>query len=243
MNHAIQAVAERYGLTTCPPPQKFISTGIPALDAVTGGVPKGRIVDIHGGEDAGKTALALAMAKGSVLYIDAENKLDPHMIHDLKNFYIAHLETLEDALEVVRIATKAFDSIVLDTIEALPMKSEPWDCVTNYHKPHDDRREKLLSTALPALIPILLSNHCTLILVNQMRNIPGVMYGKPDHSAGGKALLYYAFLRLEVNRIDYTKKGQTRTGQKIRVCVSKNRCGHSRGAAELTIDYSKGALS
>ena len=129
MNHAIQAVAERYGLTTCPPPQEFISIGIPSLDAVTGGVPKGRIVDIHGGEDTGKTALA--MAKGSVLYIDAENKLDPHMIHGRKSFYVAHLETLEDALEVIRIAAKAFDSIVLDTIEALPMKSEPWDCVTN----------------------------------------------------------------------------------------------------------------
>ena len=209
MNQAIQAIAAKYNIAPCPPPQEFIPTGFPALDAVTGGIPKGRIVDVHGAEDAGKTALALAMAKGSVLYIDAENKLVPWMVRGRKSFYVMHPETLEDALEVCRIAAAGFDTIVLDTIEALPTSWEPWAYVAHPRETYDGPREKLLSKALPVLVPVLLSHGCTLILVNQMRDIPGIMYGRPDHSTGGRALRYYASLRMEVNRIEYVKKGQT----------------------------------
>lgn len=237
MNQAIQAVAERYGLTTCPPPQEFIPIGIPALDAVTGGIPKGRIVDIHGAEDAGKTALALTLAKGSVLYIDAENKLDLRMIQGRKSFYIAHLETLEDALEVCRIAAAGFDTIVLDTVEAIPEAWDPWITIT---EPRENSREKLLSKALAILAPILLFNSCTLIVVNQMRAVPGIFHYELDHSTGGRALGYFASLRLEVRLIESVKKNDKRIGQKIRVRVEKNKHGRPAGEAMLTIDYRRG---
>lgn len=236
MNQAIQSVADKYGIAPCPP-QEFVHIGIPALDAITGGVPKGRIVDIHGAEDAGKTALALAMAKGSVLYIDAENKLAPCMVKGRKDFYVAHVQTLEAALEVCRVAAKGFDTIILDTLEALPLEWDPWEFIA---KPNEGPREGLLSRAFSVLVPELLSYGCTLIIVNQMRAVPGVFRYEQDHSTGGRALNYYAALRLDVRCIESVKTGSERTGQRVRVRAVKNKYGSPGGAVTLTLDYLAG---
>ena len=237
MNQTIQVIAARYNIAACPPPQKFIPTGFKTLDAVTGGVPKGRIVDVYGTADAGKTALALSLARGNVLYIDAENKLSPWMVQKRKGLYVAHAESLESALEICRIAAAGFDTIVLDTIEALPEAFDPW---TTISEPRENSRERLMSNALPVLVPLLYSNGCTLITVNQVRCVYGIFRYERDHSTGGKALDYYAALQLEVRRIDNVRENGERTGQKIMVRVAKSKYHRPGGAAELVLDYRRG---
>lgn len=234
MNNAIQAIAEKYNVAPCRIPE-FIPSGFPALDYVTGGIPKGRIVDIHGEEDAGKTALAVALAKGNTLFLDAENNLTHDNVRN--GAFVMRPDTLEDALEVCRTAAQGFDTVVIDSIEALPTREDlrmdaEW-CNTKH-------REEIMSKALPILAHEFLANGCTLIIVNQMRNRQGVIYGRTDFSTGGRALTYYASLCLELHRIEFTKYRSSVTGQVIRVRVMKNKFNTPFGTAELTLDYSRG---
>lgn len=238
MNSTIQAIAEEYSVAPCHIPE-FIPSGFPALDYVTGGIPKGRIVDIHGAEDAGKTALAAALAKGNTLFLDAENNLTP--ANARKGTFVMRPDTLEDALEVCRTAALGFDTVVIDSIEALPTREDLRMGVGWYSMNEGlGRRERLLSDALPILSHELLANGCTLIIVNQMRNKQGVMYGRPDLSTGGKALPYYAALRLELSRVELTKERSRITGQVVRIRVEKNKYGTPFGRVELTLDYRRG---
>lgn len=238
MNQALQAIAEKYNVTPCRIPG-FTSSGFPALDDVTGGIPKGRIVDIHGSEDAGKTALALALSKGNTLFLDAENKLTPSHVRGREGFFIIRPTSLEDALEVCRTAAKGFDTVVIDSIEALPTREELRMGV-GWYSEDTKRRERLLSDALPILAHEFLANDCTLIIVNQMRNRQGVIYGRVDFSTGGKALPYYAALRLELRRVEYTKDRNHVTGQVVNIRVMKSKYGAPFREVEATLDYQSG---
>lgn len=240
MNLAIQAIAERYNIAPCRIPE-FVPSGIPALDAVTGGIPQGRITEIYGAEDTGKTALALTLAKGNTLFLDAEYKLIPNM--GRRGLCVMHPETLEDALNVCRTAATGFDSIVIDSLEALPTHYDLRMGVAQYHMDEDVKLcEQLLSKALPILSTECLANGCTLIIVNQMRNCPWIMFGNPERSTGGRALPYYATLRIKVNRIEIAMKGGQVVNQKLRVLVEKHKYHAPGGTAFLSLDYHSGKL-
>lgn len=240
MNQTLQAIAPKYNLSPCRTPE-LIPSGLPALDAVTGGIPKGRIVDIHGAEDSGKTSLALALAKGATLYLDGESKLVSSHVRGVENFFVMRPKTLENALEVCRTAARGFDTIIVDTLESIPTGYDLSMGVSRHYEDSDRKvRETLLSHALPVLAPELIANGCTLILVNQMRDRQGVVYGKPDFSTGGKALPYYATLRLELNLVEYIKSRHEVMGQKVLVMVQKNKFCKPFGRAELLLDYRRG---
>lgn len=240
MNQAIQAIAKKYNVTPCRAPG-FAPSGFPALDAVTGGVPVGRIVDIHGAEDTGKTALAVALARGTTLFLDAENKLTPDHVRGREGFFSMHPSTLEDALEICRTAARGFDTVVIDSIEALPMRLDLERGVGEYSMSEDIKsRERLMSTALPILSRECLVCGCALIIVNQMRNRPEIIYGRPDAATGGKVLLYYAALRLETIRVEIVSRRREAIGQIVRVRVMKHKYKAPFGEAELVLDYRRG---
>ena len=210
-------------------------TGVQSLDHATGGIPRGRIVELFGENSSGKSTLArfLAGSAGETLYMDADNSLT-----DMRGLHVMHPETLEDALRAVEIAAPAFDAIVIDTLTALPTKEEAAADIGDFYQ--KNKAAVVLSRALPRLVPVLLKNRCTLILVTQLRDIPGVMYGRPDKPSGGRALRHYASLRIETQRIELTKHGGECTGQRIRATVWKNKCGVPFRAAEMQLLFGYG---
>lgn len=240
LKQAINSIKKQHGegaitkLADLPAPFKNVfSTGLPDLDAVfgIGGVPKGRIIEIHGPEGAGKTALALQIAKQvpAALYIDADHGLPPWVCDGL---YLLTVNTLEDALEAVRVAAAGFDVIVIDTLAALPMRD---DTVTEAQWKMSPAA--LLSKALPILAVELARSGCALILVNQMREKSGIVFGNREKTTGGNALKFYASVRLEVRRIEAMKEGLEVCGQKVQVKAVKNKIAPPYREAELCIWY------
>lgn len=245
LEEAVHSIWAQFGpnaimrLGDLPTPSKnVIPTGLPDLDAVfgIGGVPRGRVVEVHGPEGAGKTALALQIARQvpNALFIDADHGLPPWLCGGL---HLLTVDTLEDALEVVRVAAAGFDVIVIDTLAALPMQ---YDTVTEQQT--KTTPAKLLAKALPILAAELAASGCTLILVNQLRDIPGVVYGNPERSTGGRALKFYASVRLEVRRIEVLKEGREITGQRVRVKAVKNKLAPPYREAELCLWYDNRGL-
>lgn len=210
-----------YGL----PEQEVISTGLPQLDAIMGGgIPLGRVVEIHGPESSGKTALALHLARqlpGPTLYIDADHGLSPYILNG-QDVYLLNVDTLEKALDACFTAiVGGFGSIVIDTVAAMPTREEANNSINNDFGGLPERHARIMSKALPILVPLLHNAGCTLILVNQLRYKPGIMYGNPEYSTGGKAMRYYAALRLDTRRCEMCKTGREITGQLMRVTVAK----------------------
>lgn len=230
-----------YGL----PPQELFSTGLPQLDAAIGGIPKGRIVDIYGDADTGKTALALHLAQklpGPMLYIDADHGLSPHMLGGASG-YLLDVETMEEALDACRIAagSGAFGSIVIDTVAALPTKQDLRLRFTDaYDLSNRERQAKVMATALPLLAGALSKTGCTLFLVNQIRERPGVVYGDPMYPTGGKALRYYAALRLRVFRCGMGKKSNRVIGQMLQIRATKCKYGPPGRETEVALLYGEG---
>lgn len=211
------------------------TTGIPSLDIVTGGIPRGRIIHISGGEDSGKTTLALQIAQfqdGPVLFMDAENKLTPYLVKDGRNLFTMYPDTLESALSICKDAAKAFRVIVVDTITALPTRADLEAGVANCTQ--NRTAAEVLSRALPILAGRMKENGCTLILVNQLRNT-GAMFGRPDKPTGGRALGYYSALWLNLNRVEVTKDYQ-----KVVISVRKNKYGRPFGKAVCILCYGEG---
>ncbi|MBD5092765.1 MAG: AAA family ATPase [Subdoligranulum sp.] len=221
------------------PAPEMISTGFECLDAITGGIPRGQIVEIFGEPSTGKTTLALHLARraGNVLYIDAENGL-----HCSGGLYVMHPDRLEEALEAVHIAAPAFDAIVIDTVAALPTRDEAAAALNtrncNWVK-HPSA--SLLSHALPLLVPILQRTGCTLFLINQLRIDPKVEFGNPAHPTGGWACRNYAAIRIETATKDFIENGyHQRIGQTLQVFVLKNKHGAPHGRATLELHYAFG---
>ena len=222
-------------------PPAVMSTGIPELDAVlgVGGIPMGKIVEIYGPDGAGKTALALHIAKQAqnAMYIDADHGLSPVQLADCENLYLLAVDKLEDALQAVIDAAPAFDVIVLDTLTALPTKIALSMEMGDFE---NGATAKLLSRALPRLISTLDKNGCTLVIVNQLRTNSTITFGNPEKVPGGNALKHYAAMRLDVRRVDFVKIGGKITGQKIRIKAVKNKCAAPMRETVIPLIYGVG---
>lgn len=234
------------------PPIKddIVSTGIMGLDIAlgVGGIKKGSIVEIYAPESAGKTTLALQMCKQyqkekPVLYIDTERTLTRETIEMMgikeKNFYLMHVNNLEQALETCKTVAQSctFSAIVIDSLAGLAPKAQIDGDIGDSHAGLFTR---IMSDALSVLTPILDNSGCTLIVINQLREKIGVMFGNPERATGGRALKYYASVRLDVRRIESLKSMGDTVGFRTRVLVSKNKLATPLKNVEFDIMFGHG---
>ena len=218
------------------PSLSVLPTGLPDLDEALGigGIPRGKIVEIHGPDAAGKTALALHIAQmvQTAVYIDADHGLTPAQMAACEGVHFLSVETLEDALTVIMKAATACDVIVIDTLTALPAKVELLEPIGTYQ----GAVAKILSAAFPQLVIQLAKTGCTLVIVNQIRK-PPVIYGNPEKVTGGCALRHYAAMRLDVRCAEYIMEKKVVTGQRIRIKTVKNKCAAPMKEIRLDLLY------